>query len=139
VGRRTGYDAPMKRVLLGLLTGLVAWIVCATLANLVLRGLWPGYHAVERAMTFTTPMMLARLSIGAVATIVAGACARRVAPASTGVGLALGVLLLALFVPQHVYLWPKFPLWYHAVFLTSLPVLSIWGARLAAPRAAASP
>ena len=93
----------MKRVLLGLLAGLIAWIVCATVANLVLRGLWPGYHAVERAMTFTTPMMVARLCIGGLATLAAGVVARRVAPASARIGLALGVLLLALFVPQHVY------------------------------------
>ena len=129
----------MKRVLLGLLAGLLAWIVCATAANLALRGLWPGYHAVERAMTFTAPMMGARLCIGGIATLVAGAWARRIAPASARIGLALGVLLLALFVPQHVYLWPKFPLWYHAVFLSSLLVLSAWGASLAAPRKPASP
>jgi hypothetical protein len=38
-------------------------------------------------------------------------------------GLAL--ILLLLFIPVHLGLWAKFPVWYHAVFLGSLPLL-IW-------------
>src|SRR4051812_44600127 len=52
--------------------GLVAWTVVATLLNLALRLAWPPYATVEKAMTFTLGMQLARLVIGAVASLAAG-------------------------------------------------------------------
>ena len=45
--------------------------------------------------------------------------------------LAGGLVLLALFVPNHIAIWDKFPLWYHLTFLSSLPVLAFLGGKLA--------
>jgi uncharacterized protein (DUF983 family) len=45
--------------------------------------------------------------------------------------LIAGVILLILFLPIHYSIWPKFPIWYHLTFLTSLPVLSVAGGRFA--------
>jgi hypothetical protein len=42
----------------------------------------------------------------------------------------LGVALVAVFIPVHVGLWEKFPLWYHATFLVSLLPLTLLGASL---------
>lgn len=42
-----------------------------------------------------------------------------------------GVLLLLAFIPQHIMLWDKFPLWYHLTFLLSLVPLTYAGARIA--------
>jgi hypothetical protein len=44
--------------------------------------------------------------------------------------LRVALLLLALFVPVHVGLWAKFPLWYHVVFLGSLIPLVLLGGKL---------
>ena len=42
-----------------------------------------------------------------------------------------GVLLLLAFIPQHIMLWDKFPLWYHLTFLLSLIPLTFAGGKTA--------
>ena len=111
------------------LGGLVAWTVAATLLNLGLRLGWPAYAAVEKAMTFTLAMQLARLVIGALASLAAGftvAWISRRKPIATWILVAL---LLALFIPIHYQLWERFPAWYHAVFMASLPLFTLLGAK----------
>jgi hypothetical protein len=85
-------------------------------------------------MTFTLPMMIARLSIGAVATVAAGWVAAMISRRSTLVTLLPGVILLAGFIPQHITLWEKFPVWYHLTFLLSLIPLAFLGGTLVAIR-----
>jgi len=81
-------------------------------------------------MEFSPIMLIARLVLGAVASVAAGAACMAIA---RGAGRALYVfafLLLAMFVPVHVGLWARFPVWYHLLFLGSLVPLVIAGARL---------
>ena len=79
-------------------------------------------------MTFTHAMMAARLALGTLASLAAGAATRAVAPSSTRVLWTLGAVLLAAFVPVHLQLWSKFPLWYHLVFLgTPVPLVILGG------------
>jgi hypothetical protein len=41
--------------------------------------------------------------------------------------LTTGLFLLALFIPQHIMLWARFPVWYHLTFLFSLvPLAYLW-------------
>jgi hypothetical protein len=112
-------------------TGLVVWVVITVVAGLIMRGVWAEYAAVADAMTFTLPMMLVRLSIGAVATLAAGFATALVAWRATPAVLATGVILLGLFIPQHVMLWDKFPIWYHLTFLLSLVPLTYGGGKTA--------
>jgi hypothetical protein len=42
-----------------------------------------------------------------------------------------GILMLVLFIPQHMMLWEKFPVWYHLTFLLSLVPLTWVGAHFA--------
>jgi hypothetical protein len=123
------------RAILAIIAGFVVWWVVATLGNFAVRLLYPGYTEVEKAMTFTLGMMLARLILGAVASIVAGVACAAIAPRTRWPGYALALLLLALFIPVHVFLRDKFPLWYHLVFLGSLVPLVLLGARLLSSRA----
>ena len=62
----------MARDILGVIAGLAVWIAIAVVAGLIMRSAWPEYASVADAMTFTLPMMFARLSIGALATLGAG-------------------------------------------------------------------
>jgi hypothetical protein len=41
-----------------------------------------------------------------------------------------GVFLLLMFIPQHIMLWDRFPIWYHLTFLLSLVPLTFLGARI---------
>ena len=40
-----------------------------------------------------------------------------------------GLILLAVFIPQHIALWNNFPVWYHLTFLLSLVPLTYLGGR----------
>jgi uncharacterized protein (DUF983 family) len=90
-------------------------------------------------MTFTLPMLVARLSISAVATFAAGLVTALLVPGSMLARLILGVLLLIAFIPVHVMLWNKLPVWYHLTFLLSLVPLSRLGGALAGVRRPVAP
>ena len=95
-----------------------------------MRSTWPAYASVADAMTFTLPMMLARLSIGALSTLVAGWVTTAISPQSMLVKLMPGLILLVAFIPQHITLWNTFPIWYHLTFLLSLVPLTYLGGLL---------
>jgi len=116
------------RVLGAIAAGLATWIVAATLLNLALRYTWPAYAAVERAMTFSGAMMAARLVVGVVSSLFAGFVGAWLSHGRPLAAWSLVVVLLALFVPVHYQLWPRFPAWYHVVFLASLVVFTPLGA-----------
>lgn len=75
-------------------------------------------------------MKVARLILGALASLAAGAGAGRIAPSRTGLPWVLGAVILAAFIPTHIQLWAKFPVWYHLVFLGTLVPLVALGATL---------
>ena len=125
----------MLRLIGGVVAGIIVWGILVTTLNFGLRYRWPDYAAVEKAMTFTLPMMIARLSESAISSIVSGFVAAVVARNRWAPALS-GAILLLLFIPVHYSLWSKFPVWYHLTFLTSLLVLSIAGGGLARIRAA---
>ncbi len=116
----------VKKVI-GVVAGLAAWIAVVAVAGLIMRSSWPAYARVADAMTFTLPMMLARLSIGAVATLAAGWVTAALAPRPLLVRVIPGIILLAVFIPQHIALWHTFPIWYHLTFLLSLVPLTYLG------------
>ena len=65
--------------------------------------------------------------------IVAGLIMRSSWPAYASVADAMTFtlpMLLAGFIPQHITLWEKFPVWYHLTFLLSLIPLTLLGGKL---------
>lgn len=127
----------MARRMLAVVAGLAVWVAVVSVAGVIMRRAWGQYASVADAMSFTLSMMLARLAIGTLATLAAGwvtaVIARRWIPAR----LTAGLLLLVVFVPQHIMLWDKFPVWYHLTFLASLVPLTYLGGNMTAPREAA--
>ena len=87
----------------------------------------PSYSL--RANKRTAPIWLR-----AVLAIVAGIACAAVTPKARWPVYVFALLLLALFVPVHVSLWDKFPIWYHIVFLGSLFPLVLFGAKLLGSR-----
>ncbi len=122
------------RVVLAIAAGFVTWFAVATVGDMAIRWLLPGYAQVEKAMDFSLGMLLARLVLGAAASLAAGAACAAIGRNARLAVYLFSMLLLALFVPVHVNLWARFPLWYHAVFLGSLIPLVILGGRLPGPR-----
>jgi hypothetical protein len=120
---------PALKNVVAVLAGLIAWIAVVTVINLGLRHGWPAYSVVEKAMTFTLGMMIARLVESAVSSLVSGWVAARIGGQTTA--LVTGVMLMLLFAPEHYRIWHMFPVWYHLTFLISLPVLSVVGGKWA--------
>ena len=120
----------MLRFAGGVVGGVIAWFVVATIGNLAIRLSWPEYVAVEKSMDFSLGMLLARLALGALCSLAAGATAAWIGRGHRSVVKGAGILLTLLFIPVHYNLWNKFPLWYHAVFLISLFPLTLLGASL---------
>ena len=108
--------------------------------QLLIRSLVQGYAEVEKAMNFssdhaTRPSCARRWSI---VTIVAGVACAAVTPTTRWPVYVFALLLLALFVPVHVSLWDKFPIWYHIVCLGFLFPLVKLGTKLLGPRGTGS-
>lgn len=120
----------ITRSILAVVAGLVVWIVVATLLNFGLRAGISGYRQAEPTMTFTLSMKIARLILGALSSLAAGAVVGLIAPAKTATRWVLGVVILVFFIPVHVRLWAMFPAWYHLVFLGTLAPLVALGAAL---------
>jgi len=126
----------MWRAIGGVVAGVVVWVIVVTVLNVGLRYGWPDYAAVEKAMTFTVPMMIARLTESGISSIVGGWAAAAIAR-NRAAALWSGIVLLLTFLPIHYSLWTKFPLWYHLTFFASLVVLSVLGGMFARNPAAA--
>jgi len=121
----------MIRMIAGIVAGLIAWIIVATIGNLMFRVAWPGYAEAEISMMLTLAMMVARLLLGALCSLCAGFVAARITKKNGTGAKVLGIVVTAMFFPVHYLLWDKFPIWYHVIFLASLFPLTLLGAKLA--------
>jgi hypothetical protein len=119
----------MFRSILAVVVAVITWFLVATILNLVLRALLPGYSAAEVTFAFTLPMMLCRLGLGLVASLCAGLVGASIADRNTAAKITAG-MLVALFIPVHYMLWDKFPIWYHLFFLVTLAPTVLLGAAL---------
>jgi hypothetical protein len=120
----------MKRSILACLAGLLTWIVVVTVIDRVLRLSLPNYIAAEQTLQFTLGMKWARLLMAIVTSLVAGAVTRWISPSSRWAPLIVGSVVLAMFVPLHIAIWSKFPVWYHLTFLLTIIPAVLVGALL---------
>src|SRR5579864_3472316 len=119
----------MKRSIFAVLGGIVVWVLVASLLNRGLRIVLTGYALAEPTMTFTLGMKVARLLLGALSSLAAGAVTSLIAPTPTWLPWLLGAIILAAFIPEHIAVWAHFPVWYHLVFLLTLvPLVALGGA-----------
>ena len=121
------------RIILGVLVGLVVWTVVVTACDIAMRKLWIDYALVEKSLVFTLPMKIMRLWESAVTSLVSGYAVALVAKERRKAPLATGALIFAMFLPSHISIWHKFPVWYHLTFFTSLVLLSLAGGLLRRP------
>jgi hypothetical protein len=115
---------------LGVIAGIAAWAALASIAGVILRATWLDYNAVSGTLAFTLPMLIMRLTVSAVTLLAAARVTTLIAPRPTMATVILGVVLVVAFVPIHINLWPRFPVWYHLTFLLTLIPLCVLGGRL---------
>ncbi|HEV2289270.1 MAG TPA: hypothetical protein VGR81_09990 [Candidatus Acidoferrales bacterium] len=128
----------MARIILAVIAGLIAWAVVVTVCDIAMRKLWIDYALVEKSLVFTLPMKIMRLLESGVSSVVSGFVVALVAKERIKTPLATGVVTVAMFLPTHISIWHKFPVWYHLTFFTSLLVLSVAGGLLRRPAKASS-
>lgn len=119
----------MKRSILAVVAALVTWLLVVSVINRVLRLAMPGYTMAEQTLQFTLAMKAARLLMAAVTSVAAGAVAGWISPARW-VPWIVGGIVLAMFLPAHIAIWSKLPVWYHLTFLLTIVPLVLWGARI---------
>jgi len=124
----------MKRSILGCVAGLVTWIVVVTVINHMLRLSIPNYTAAEHTLQFTLAMKWARLLMAIVTSVVAGIVTALVSRSGRWAPLIVGTVVFAMFVPLHIAIWSKFPVWYHLTFLLTIVPSVLAGALLIARR-----
>ena len=119
----------MMRTISAVAAGVVTWMCAVTLINFAPRLGWPAYAASEINFAFTLPMMIMRLAMSAGCSLLSGYVAAWIERGDKA-GWIAGLILLLLFLPDHIGLWGRFPPWYHLTFLASLPLLGWAGSRL---------
>jgi len=122
----------MKRSILACLAGLLTWVVVVTVINRVLRVSLPNYTAAEHTLQFTLGMKWARLVMAIVTSVVAGVVTAWISKSNRWAPLIVGSVVLAMFLPFHIAIWNKFPVWYHLTFLLTIIPAVLVGALLAA-------
>src|ERR1700752_5057395 len=103
----------MRRAIASIIAGIVAWAVVVTILNFGLRAAIPSYHSAEATMQFTMAMKLGRLTEAALASLAAGAVVGWIAPSTKWAPWVAGLMIFALFLPEHISIWSSFPVWYH--------------------------
>jgi hypothetical protein len=124
----------MKRSILASLAGLLTWLVVVSLINRLLRLSLPGYTAAEHTLQFTLGMKGARLVMAIVTSVAAGAITGWISPSNRWPPWTVGGVVLAMFLPVHIAIWNKFPVWYHLTFLLTIIPAVVLGALLPARR-----
>lgn len=120
----------VTRIIVGVVVGLIVWTVVVTVCDVAMRKLWIDYALVEKSLVFTLPMKIMRLLESGVSSVISGFAVALVAKERIKWPLLTGALILAMFLPSHISIWHKFPVWYHLTFFASLPLLSLAGGLL---------
>ncbi len=130
---KNGTGHRVMRIILGVIVGLVVWTIVVTACDITMRKSWIEYALVEKSLVFTLPMKVMRLLESGVSSVISGFAVALVAKERIKWPLVTGALILAMFLPSHISIWHKFPVWYHLTFFTSLPLLSLAGGLLRRP------
>ena len=127
---------PKSCRIVGIFVGGCVGVAVAIAATLLVRRLWPAYVRAEPTKAYSVPMLLARLTVGALCMAVAAWVATRVAEDAGTAARWLGGVVFAVSLWDHLVLvWADYPGWYHLVYLSYLVPLAVVSGRLAARRA----
>lgn len=127
----------MVRSVLGVVVGLVLWMVAFYALATGLAQLWPEYAVHgrqwlrERVFTFTLPMVCSNLALWILAEIGAGWVAANISKHRAAVWVLAGLLAINLAGMHLILYWPRLPWWYNlGVVLPAVPAVLL-GAVLA--------
>jgi hypothetical protein len=119
----------IKKVFLGILTGLIAYMIIGLLGLYLLRISWADYAISNKDKSYTLIMLLSRLFVGIIAAIVAGISATKIANDNGKSAWYVGAIVFCVAAYDHFFrIWNDYPAWYHfAYLLPLLPVIGLSG------------
>lgn len=131
----------MLRIVLGVITGFIAWSILWVGSDQVLHTFSPGWYgahqdrvalAVANNEPFNSDTMIVLIGLvrSAITSVMAGFIAAFVAGENRRSTLILGIILLIVGIAVQVHLWNVFPIWFHLIFWLMLIPLTILGGRM---------
>ena len=83
---------------------------------------WPAYAIASKDKSYTFEMLLSRLSVGILASVLAGIIATKVANDEGKTAWFVGVIVFCVAAYIHFFrVWTDYPVWYHFAYL--IPIL----------------
>ncbi len=125
----------MARRIVAALAGVLLFAIAAFAMNQLALTVWPAYAAAFPSRSFTTAMLLMRLSVSSVALVASGAVVAAIARSHYLAVIIAAAVLLLLGGSNHLTepTWSHYPLWYHLVFIGSIGPCVVIGGRLRKP------
>ena len=130
----------MVRIVLGVISGFIAWLIAWFGSEKILSAIWPEFGVHQRAFeevlknggqfTADTTMLLPHIVMGSIVSVLSGVLAALIAGKNARAPLVLGFLLLALGLLKAVMSWQYVPIWYHVIFTALLLPMAIIGGKL---------
>ena len=130
----------MLRIILGVITGFIGWLIVWIGIEKGLSAIWPAFGVHQKAFeeaiknggqfTANTTMLLTHIVIGSIVSVMAGSMAALIAGENSRAPLIAGCLLLAMGIAKAVMSWQYVPVWYHVIFTAILLPMAIVGGKL---------
>ena len=130
----------MLRIILGVTTGFIGWIIVWFASEKALSAIWPAFGVHQKAFedvlknggqfTAETGPLLTHIVVGSIVSVMAGWLAAFVGGENSKAPLIAGCLLLAMGIAKAVMSWSYVPIWYHVVFTAILLPMAIIGGKL---------
>jgi uncharacterized membrane protein YeaQ/YmgE (transglycosylase-associated protein family) len=116
-----------KRLIFGILAGLIAYAMIGSFGLFVFRISWADYAIANKDKSYTSTMMIFRLSVGILAAIIAGISATKIANDEGKSAWYVGIILFCVGSYNHFLtsVWTDYPVWYHLAFV--IPIIPIIG------------
>ena len=135
----------MVRIVLGAVTGFLAWSIVWVGSEKILSAIWPAWYgahqtafeaAIQSGGQFTpdTTILLMNIVRGAIVSAMSGFLAALIAGENKRSPLLLGFLLLAFDLLIVVLSWAYVPICYHFIFTALLIPMTILGGKLKTSR-----
>jgi hypothetical protein len=115
-----------KKTLYGILSGFIVYAMIGSFGLFLLLKCWPAYRIAARDKSYSSAMLLSRLSIGILAAVLAGIVAKKMANDKGKAAWFVGLTIFCIAAYIHFFrVWADYPVWYHFAYL--LPIIPITG------------
>jgi hypothetical protein len=116
-----------KHLFFGILAGLIAYAMIGSFGLFILRISWADYAIASKDKSYTSTMMIFRLSVGILAATFAGISATKIANDEGKSAWFVGIIIFCVSSYNHFLtsVWTDYPIWYHFAFV--LPIIPVTG------------